>query len=120
MNQYIYIYIYIYIYNQHSPNILDKTRYVEGIQILDEIIVAHETIHSLNYSKSGIFIKLNVSKYFDKISWKYMHQSLLAFGICQGQLLSPFLFIFMARVLDQTLKVAFMQRKILGFMSPWR
>jgi hypothetical protein len=38
-------------------------------------------IHSLNPTKTSIIlIKLDMSKSFDKLSWKYIHHTLLAFG----------------------------------------
>ena len=56
---------------------LEKSRFVEGQQILDGIITAHEAIHSLKTSRrSGILIKLDMSKAFDKISWKFLRSML--------------------------------------------
>jgi hypothetical protein len=41
----------------------------------------HEVIHSLKSSDTpGMLINLDLSKSFDKLSWKYMHSLLLAFG----------------------------------------
>jgi ABC-type sugar transport system permease subunit len=64
------------------PFIISKEQsgYVEGRQILDNIILAHEVIHSLKSSCMGMIIKLDFSKAFDTISWKYMQQILTAFG----------------------------------------
>jgi hypothetical protein len=51
------------------------------VQILDNIILAHELIHSLNSTKKpGMLIKLDLSKAFDNLSWDYIHNTLLAFG----------------------------------------
>ena len=48
---------------------LEQTRYVEGCQILDGIILAHEVIHSLKLTKNtGILLKLDISKAFDKLN----------------------------------------------------
>ena len=42
---------------------------VEGRQILDGIILAHEVVHSLKTSKIlGMILKLDLSKPFDKLS----------------------------------------------------
>jgi hypothetical protein len=55
--------------------------YVEGRQILDRIILSHEVVHSLKSTKSpGMLIKLDMSKDFDKLNWKYIKEFLLAFG----------------------------------------
>jgi hypothetical protein len=63
----------------------EKSGYVEGRQILDSVILAHEVIHSLQKTKTpGMLLKLDLSKAFDKISWEYMQAMLLAFGFDQG------------------------------------
>ena len=47
----------------------EQTGYVEGIQILDGILLDHEAIHTLKYeNKPGFLIKLDISKVVDKIS----------------------------------------------------
>jgi hypothetical protein len=63
----------------------EKSGYVEGRQILDSVILAHEVIHSLQKTKTpGMLLKLDLSKAFDKINWEYMQAMLLAFGFDQG------------------------------------
>ena len=63
---------------------LEQLGYVEGRQILDGIIISHEVVHSLKTSKiSGMILKLDLSKAFDKISWAFIKKILLAFGFCQ-------------------------------------
>jgi hypothetical protein len=48
---------------------LEQSRYVEGRHILDNIILAHELIHSLHSTKSpSMLLKLDLSKAFDKLS----------------------------------------------------
>lgn len=60
---------------------LEQSGYVEGRQILDSVILAHEVIHSLQKTRMpGMLLKLNLSKAFDKLSWDYMREMLLAFG----------------------------------------
>jgi hypothetical protein len=59
----------------------EQSGYIEGRQILDSVILAHEVIHSLQKTKTpGMLLKLDLSKAFDKISWAYMRDMLLAFG----------------------------------------
>jgi hypothetical protein len=54
---------------------------VEGRQIIDSVILAHEVIHSLQSTRTpGMLLKLDISKYFDKLSWMYMKSILLSFG----------------------------------------
>jgi len=58
----------------------EQTGYVEGRQIMDGIILSNEVIHSLKLLKNlGMILKLDLSKAFDKLSWNYIHQMLLAF-----------------------------------------
>jgi hypothetical protein len=62
----------------------EQSGYVEGRQILDSVILAHEVIHSLQKTKTpGMLLKLDLSKAFDKVSWEYMRAMLLAFGFDQ-------------------------------------
>jgi hypothetical protein len=59
----------------------EKASYVEGRKIMDNVILACKVIHSLKTTKTpGMFIKLDLSKDFDKISWQYMRSLLEAFG----------------------------------------
>jgi hypothetical protein len=63
----------------------EQSGYVEGRQILDSVILAHEVIHSLQKTKTpGMLLKLDLSKAFDKISWNFMQEMLLAFGFDQS------------------------------------
>jgi hypothetical protein len=48
---------------------------------MDNVIFVHEVLHSLKSTKKpGMLIKLDLSKAFDCLSWKYMQSLLLAFG----------------------------------------
>ena len=51
---------------------------------MDNIIHAHEIIHTLKINRiGGMIIQLDLEKYYDKISWHYMVKSLEAFGFTQ-------------------------------------
>ena len=49
----------------------EQSGFVEGTQILDGIILVHETIHSLKVTKkTGMLVKLDIAKSYDMLSWK--------------------------------------------------
>jgi len=59
----------------------EQLGYVEGWQIIDDIILTHEIIHSLKHNKKiGMLLKINLFKAFDKLSWIYIQKMLTAFG----------------------------------------
>lgn len=63
----------------------EQTGYVEGRQILDNIIQAHEVVHSLKSNKqAGVIIQLDLAKAYDKLSWSYIRAVLRAFGFDQN------------------------------------
>jgi len=59
---------------------LEQSRYVEGRQIIDDIILTHEIIHSLKHNKGKYASQNYLSKDFDKLSWIYIQKMLIAFG----------------------------------------
>jgi hypothetical protein len=62
----------------------EQDGYVEGRQIMDSVILAHEVIHSLKSTKTpGMLIKLDLSKAFDRASWQYLRAILNSFGFDQ-------------------------------------
>ena len=62
----------------------EQADFVEGRQIMDNIIQAHEIIHTLKLQKrGGMLIQLDLAKYYDKISWHYMVKTLEDFGFTQ-------------------------------------
>eukprot|EP00253_Pinus_taeda_P012046 PITA_12046 len=67
------------------PGIISEEQlgYVEGRQILDNILLAQEMIHSLHSRKEeGMLMQLDLSKAYDKVSWRYLEVVLDAFGFC--------------------------------------
>eukprot|EP00253_Pinus_taeda_P004365 PITA_04365 len=62
----------------------EQTRFVEGRQILDGLVVTQEVIHSLKVKKQkGMMIKLDLSKAYDRLNWKYLETVLERFGFHQ-------------------------------------
>lgn len=65
------------------PDIIseDQSGFVEGRQILDNILLVQEMIHTLQSRKiPGMMIQLDLSKAFDKVNWNYLEATLNAFG----------------------------------------
>eukprot|EP00253_Pinus_taeda_P006320 PITA_06320 len=59
----------------------EQIGYVEGRQILSNIIQAHEVIHSLKSNKkTGLIIQLDHEKAYDKLSWAYIREVLKAYS----------------------------------------
>eukprot|EP00253_Pinus_taeda_P030838 PITA_30838 len=62
----------------------EKSGYVEGRQILDNILLAQEMIHSLHSRKeAGMLMQLDLSRAYDKVSWRHLEAVLEAFGFCR-------------------------------------
>ena len=63
---------------------LEQVGFVEGRQILDGIILVHETIHSLKATKTpGTLLKLDLSKAYDKLNWHFLAGILKYFGFVE-------------------------------------
>jgi len=59
----------------------EKSGYVEGKQILDNILLAQEMVHTLHTRKTaGMMMQLDLSKAYDKVNWNYLEAILKAFG----------------------------------------
>ena len=57
---------------------------MEGRQILDGIILVHETIHSLKATRTpDMLLKLDFSKAYDKLNWQFLAGILKAFGFVE-------------------------------------
>jgi len=55
---------------------------MEGRQILNEIVVSHEEIHSLKVTKKyGMMMKFDMSKAYDRINWNFLRNIFLFFGL---------------------------------------
>eukprot|EP00253_Pinus_taeda_P004744 PITA_04744 len=59
----------------------EQMGYVEGRQILNNIIQAHEVVHSLTSKRqAGMIMQLDLEKAYDKLNWAYISKVLLAYG----------------------------------------
>lgn len=60
---------------------VEKMGYVEGRQILNNIIQAHEVVHSLMSNRqAGMIMQLDLEKANDVLNWTYIRKVLLDFG----------------------------------------
>ena len=58
----------------------EQSRFVEGRQILDGIILTQELIHSLKQTKQlGMMIKVDIEKAVNKVSWHFLKEILVAY-----------------------------------------
>lgn len=66
--------------------ILDEQMgYVEGRQILSNIIQAHEVVHLLKSNRqSGMIIQLDLVEAYNKLSWSYIGEILTAYSTIIG------------------------------------
>eukprot|EP00253_Pinus_taeda_P029777 PITA_29777 len=59
----------------------EQLGYVEGRHILNNIIQAHEVVHTLTSKrKEGMIMQLDIAKAYDKVNWIYIKKILSAFG----------------------------------------
>lgn len=62
----------------------NQTPFVPGMQILDGIVILHEVLHELKMShKSGIILKLDFEKAYDKVQWCFLFDVLRKKCFCQ-------------------------------------
>ena len=54
-----------------------QTAFMLGRNILEGLVVLHETIHELHKKKKdGVILKLDFEKAYDKVSWPFLQQVL--------------------------------------------
>lgn len=63
----------------------EQSGFLEGHKILDRIVSSHETIHSIMAHKAGgMFLKLDLSKAYDRLNWGYLLEVFKACGFAAG------------------------------------
>eukprot|EP00253_Pinus_taeda_P007884 PITA_07884 len=59
----------------------EQSGYVEGRQILNNIIKSHEVVHTLtNKRHMGMIMQLDIAEVYDKVNWIYIKKVLTSFG----------------------------------------
>jgi hypothetical protein len=54
-----------------------QTAFMPGTNILEGVVILHETIHELHKKKkNGVILKLDFKKAYDKVNWSFVQQTL--------------------------------------------
>jgi hypothetical protein len=54
-----------------------QTIFMSGRNIMEGVVMLHETIHEIHRKKmSGIMLKLDFEKAYDKVNWEFLYQTL--------------------------------------------
>ncbi|KAL4298226.1 hypothetical protein GQ457_12G014210 [Hibiscus cannabinus] len=112
-----------------------QAAFVQGRAITDNILIAHELVHTLHSSASrssqGAVFKLDMEKAFDRVEWPFLKAVMLPLGFApswvdlimrcvssrglrQGDPLSPFLFLFCSEGLSAALTAAQQEGQLPG------
>ena len=58
-----------------------QTAFIKGRNILDGVLSLHEILHDLKSNKkSGIVLKLDFEKAYDKVQWSFLHEIMIGKG----------------------------------------
>ena len=54
-----------------------QSAFMQGRNILDGVVILHETVHKLHRKKlNGIILKIDFEKTYDKVKWSFLQQTL--------------------------------------------
>jgi hypothetical protein len=54
-----------------------QTSFMQGRNILEGVVILHETIHELHKKKqNGVILKIDFEKTYDKVKWPFLFQTL--------------------------------------------
>ena len=54
-----------------------QTAFMQGRNILDGVVVLHETVHEMHRKKlNGVILKIDFEKAYDKVKWSFLQQTL--------------------------------------------
>ena len=72
------------------PQLISPTQsaFVLGRLIIDNVLVAYETLHAMHGQKKGkkgaLALKLDISKAYDKVEWSFFKGMMIKLGFLQG------------------------------------
>ena len=54
-----------------------QTTFMQGRNILDGVVILHETVHEMHRKKlNGVILKIDFEKAYDKVKWSFLQQTL--------------------------------------------
>jgi hypothetical protein len=53
-----------------------QTTFLPGRNILEGVVILHETLHEMRRKRKGIIMKLDFEKAYDKVSWPFLMEVL--------------------------------------------
>ena len=54
-----------------------QTAFIPGRYIMEGVVILHETLHAIHRKKlSGVILKLDLEKAYDKVNWSFLQQTL--------------------------------------------
>jgi hypothetical protein len=59
-----------------------QTEFIPGRNILEGVVILHETIHELHTKKlNGVIFKIDFEKAYNKVKWSFLQQTLRMKGL---------------------------------------
>jgi hypothetical protein len=58
----------------------NQTAFIKGRYILESVVAAHEIIHEVHRKESGVVLKLDYEKAYDRVSWTFLEEMLKSRG----------------------------------------
>jgi hypothetical protein len=63
---------------------LSWTVFMQGCNILDGVVILHETVYELHRKKlNGVILKFYIEKAYDKVKWSFLQQTLRMNGFSE-------------------------------------
>ena len=61
-----------------------QTAFMQGRNILDGVVILHETVHEMHRNKlAGVIVKIDFEKAYDKVNWSFLQQTLRMKGFSE-------------------------------------
>ena len=63
--------------NSVADHVVRPTAFMQGRNILDGVVILHETVHEMHRKKlNGVILKIDFEKAYDKVKWSFLQQTL--------------------------------------------